>query len=252
MLPEALLWLVLSTTALIYIQRGFLHHVHGVLLIIFRTEKAAVLVFSLVFFPGILLHEGSHWLMAKMMGVPTLSFSIVPRRLKPGRTELGHVHIARTTWLRVVLISAAPLILGLVCIAGIGFGILNLDNVFTAILQGDLILAQQYWEQVLRVPENCIWFYLLITFSNSILPSKSDRRSWLPAGLLLVLIVSITLIAAEMLTVREIVVAYMVAVLNGVSAVFSLTVILDTGLMLPLVLVQWVGVKMVGTGGRYR
>lgn len=250
MLPAALLWLVLSTTALVYIQRGFLYYVHRFLRLVLKKEQPTLIAFSLLFFPGILLHEGSHWLMAKVLGVSTNGISLIPRWVGPRNLKLGYVKIGSTTVLRRATIGAAPLIVGLVCIVSICFGIFNLDYVITALLQRDYMLVQKHLEQAIQVPEIGMWVYLLITISNLILPSRSDREYWLPAGLVLLLFLGVFLIIVEILSVREPVLAYLVAMLNAVSASFSLTVILDMVLLLPLVVVVRMGRKLAGLGIR--
>ena len=69
-------------------------------------------IFSIIFLPGVFLHESSHFVMAKILRVPTGDFSIFPQSLPDGRLQLGYVETARSDIVRNSLIGAAPLIIG--------------------------------------------------------------------------------------------------------------------------------------------
>ena len=72
------------------------------------SEKAAVILFSILFFPGTLIHELAHWLMAKLLFVPTSSMEFIPQ-IQGGSIKLGSVSIAKTDPLRRLLIGVAAL-----------------------------------------------------------------------------------------------------------------------------------------------
>ena len=69
-------------------------------------------LFAVLFFPGVLLHETSHYVMARLLGVRAVSFSLIPRPQPDGKLQLGYVETDRTDLLRDALIGAAPLISG--------------------------------------------------------------------------------------------------------------------------------------------
>src|SRR3990170_5216778 len=76
-----------------------------------RSEIARAF-FSLLFFPGVLLHETSHYLAARLLGVKTGRFSLLPQPLPDGRLRLGFVETTGTDLLRDALIGVAPLVAG--------------------------------------------------------------------------------------------------------------------------------------------
>ena len=53
---------------LLLLQRALHREIQVVFLLITRRPEITVALFSLLFFPGVLLHEGSHYLMAKILG----------------------------------------------------------------------------------------------------------------------------------------------------------------------------------------
>ena len=101
-------------------QRRLHFEIQALLMILTRRPEVAYGLFSLLFFPGVLLHETSHFLMARLMGVRTGRFSLIPQVLPGGKLQLGFVETANADPLRDALIGAAPLLSGGVAIAFLG------------------------------------------------------------------------------------------------------------------------------------
>lgn len=164
-------------------------------MLISRRSDVATLLFSLVFFPGVLLHEVSHFLMAKLLGVRTGRFSVFPKPMPGGRLQLGYVETAGSDWLRGTMIGVAPLLTGgaFVAYAGLtGLGIRPLWN----------SLFTEGWQAALRQvpsassqPDFWLWLYLTLVVSSTMMPSASDRRSWLPLAALIAVLLGISLLA---------------------------------------------------------
>lgn len=109
---EGLRWFLLTLLPLIFLQRALHHELQVVLVLLIRRVDIALVVFSLLFLPGVLLHEVSHFIAAKLLRVPTRGFSLVPRRLDDGRLLMGYVETAPTDFIRDALIGAAPFLAG--------------------------------------------------------------------------------------------------------------------------------------------
>ena len=88
---DGIIWLALSLGLLLFLQRNLHKELQILLFLLTRRVDMALRLFSVIFFPGVLLHEGSHFLMAKLAGVPTGRFSIFPRTAKNGKLQLGYV-----------------------------------------------------------------------------------------------------------------------------------------------------------------
>ncbi|HXD10703.1 MAG TPA: hypothetical protein VN653_11620, partial [Anaerolineales bacterium] len=110
-------WFVLMLVPLILLQRLLHREIQAVFLILTRSAQLTMGIFQFIFLPGVFLHEASHFLMAKILRVPTGRFSILPQPLSDGRLRLGYVETARSDIIRDSLIGAAPLIFGTIFVA---------------------------------------------------------------------------------------------------------------------------------------
>lgn len=177
---HALWWLLILLGPLIFIQRRLHWEIQAAFLLLTGRVDLSNVLFALLFLPGILLHEVSHYLMAKILRVPTKKFSVIPQTLADGRLRLGYVETAKTDLLRETLIGAAPLLSGILLIAYVGmiqFGFTDIWRSFQASAQ---IPAQIDLSPVFSQPDFWLWLYLVTVVSSTMMPSPSDRRSWLP------------------------------------------------------------------------
>lgn len=81
------------------------------------SEKLAIILFAVLFFPGTLIHELAHWLMATALLVHTGDIELLPER-RGDSIKLGSVSIAQTDPIRRLLIGIAPIIVGLLILLG--------------------------------------------------------------------------------------------------------------------------------------
>jgi len=198
MVPEGLqglLWLLLLLGPLFLAQRSLHREIQAVFLLITRRLDFAIVLFSLLFFPGVLLHETSHYGMARLLGVRTGRFSLLPRPLPNGRLQLGFVETQATDWLRETLIGAAPLLTGGLLVAYAGVQRLGLTAAWEALSSGVDGAFPAALSAMFDLPDFWLWFYLAIAVSSTMLPSASDRRAWLPLGLTAALLLGIGLLA---------------------------------------------------------
>lgn len=176
----ALWWLLILLGPLIFIQRRLHWEIQAAFLLLTGRADLSNVLFSLLFLPGILLHEVSHFLMATILRVPTKKFSVIPQTLADGRLRLGYVETAKTDLLRETLIGAAPLLSGILFIAYVGmiqFGFTDIWRSFQASAQ---IPAQVEVSALVSQPDFWLWLYLVTVVSSTMMPSTSDRQSWLP------------------------------------------------------------------------
>ena len=180
-------WLLLLLGPLLLFQRWLHREIQAVLIILTRRPAVAVGLFSILFFPGVLLHEASHFLAARLLGVRTGRFSLIPRPMPGGRLRLGYVETAPADPVRDTLVGAAPLISGAVVIAVIAVRIIGLQPLGDELVQGRWVEFLRGFLALPEKPDFWLWFYLIFVVSSTMLPSPSDRRAWLPvlAGVLL-------------------------------------------------------------------
>lgn len=175
------IWVAIALIALVLAQRWIHTHLHGLSLLLTGSPDRAVILYAILLFPGVLLHELSHWLTATLLGVKTGSFSVMPRRQADGTIQLGYVEYYRGKTLdpvRESLIGAAPLIAGTLVILLISLRIFAVTDLMTAVSSGQLETLTLALVDLFETPYFPLWLYLIFAISNAMLPSASDRRAW--------------------------------------------------------------------------
>jgi hypothetical protein len=190
----SLVWLIIVFFLMLVLRRWIEAHVQGVAYLITGDATVALWVFFLVFLPGTLVHELSHWLVAKLLGVRTGRMVIWPQAKRDGTLWLGSVQIARADPVRSSLIGLAPLVSGSLLVALIGAH-LQLDALGNALARGHWELVWEAMFQSLGLPDFWLWLYLLFAIANRMLPSPADREPWKPIIIFLTLL-SILVISA--------------------------------------------------------
>jgi hypothetical protein len=181
------LWAAIGLICLLFMQRWIHAHLHGVSLLLVGRPEWAVVVYAVVLFPGVVLHEASHWLTATLLGVRTGGMSLLPRRQPDGTLQLGYVEYYKgpnVGPIRESLIGAAPLVAGVAVILLIGQHVFGVTRLAEAIQTGDLTVLVDAMAQVLATPNVLVWLYLIFAISCAMLPSRSDRQAW-PAFLVI-------------------------------------------------------------------
>ncbi len=179
------IWLLASFPPLFFLQRWISRHTQIIFLLLTRHAGMAMLLNQLVFLPGVLSHELSHWVMARFLGVRTMGFSVWPKRQLDGSLRLGYVHTERVDFLRESLVGAAPLLAGCAAVVAIGVRLLELDQVALAFVHGDWASASSSLVHLVQSADLLIWVYVLFALSNTMMPSASDRRAWPLVAILL-------------------------------------------------------------------
>ena len=192
---DGLIWLLLLLAPALLLQRGLHFELQAIFLILTRHENAAIGMFSLLFLPGVLLHELSHFLMARLLGVRTARFSILPSILPGGKLQLGFVETEQADLFRDALIGLAPLLSGGALVAYLGLVQLNLGSLGTVVGHNDWQGLWQALRQISVQPDFWVWFYLTFVIGSTMLPSDSDRRAWLPLSLWALLLVGLVAVA---------------------------------------------------------
>ena len=192
---DGLLWLLLLLGPLLILQRNLHRNIQAVFLLVTRRPDLSLAMFSLLFFPGVAIHELSHYLAARILGVTTGRFSLLPRALPNGRLQLGFVETAKTDFIRDTLIGAAPLLVGGLFVTYAGLNRLGLDVVWDAVHSQNSANILTALKQISNQQDFWLWFYLLFTVSSTMLPSASDRRAWPSFGIVIVILLVMGLIS---------------------------------------------------------
>jgi hypothetical protein len=231
----AFLSLLLALLPLILLERWIHRHLQGLWLLLLRDADMALVLYSILMLPGVLLHEGSHWITATLLGVRTGRLSVVPARLPDGTLRLGYVETEPVDFLRESLIGAAPLLFGAAAIVFVGYSRLGVGPVGDALARGDLLGMAGAVRAMVGLADFWLWLYLIFTISNSMLPSASDRRGWWRLLILLGAIFAGLYYLGFGSVLFEALASPLEAATRALAAAFAITV----GLNLVLVPVIW-------------
>ena len=168
---------------LVFLQRLLHREIQAVFVLLTRNIQLTIGLFSFLFFPGVFLHELSHFIMAKILRVRTGNFSLIPQTLPNGRLQMGYVEVVSTDIVRDSLIGLAPLIAGTMFVAYAGIYKLQVNTLWNVLRDGQLELFWMGLGFLPKVPDFLLWFYLTFAISSTMMPSESDRHAWLPLGL---------------------------------------------------------------------
>ena len=231
---DGFFWLVLLLAPLLFFQRRLHREIQGVFLLITRRPDLSLALFSLLFFPGVFLHEASHFIMSRLLGVPTGRVSLIPRPMENGRLLLGYVETGRTDIFRDAVIGMAPLLTGGLCVALTGMRGLDLDHLWTAIVSDGGVAFTDALKAVAQRPDFWLWFYLTFVISSTMLPSASDRRAWLPLVLVLGSLLGVVLLAGAGPWLVEHLAPALNSLLRALAAVFGISVVVHALILIPV------------------
>jgi hypothetical protein len=128
------------------ISKKLIQSIYLLFIKVTHKHEKAVKLLALLLLPGTFIHELSHFLMAKLLWVHTSGMEFKPVVHSDG-VKLGSVSIARTDFLRRLLIGGAPFIFGLSLILGsLAYFYSNFDDLITFPWWVFLILLVIYFE----------------------------------------------------------------------------------------------------------
>ena len=235
---SGLFWFILILVPLILLQRLLHREIQAVFLIMTRDTRLTMGIFSMLFLPGVFLHELSHFVMAKILRVRTGKFSIFPQSLPDGRLQLGYVETARSDVVRDSLIGAAPLIVGTLFVAYVAVYHLQMRSLWDAFRNGQLDL---FWMGVHALPQAqdfYLWFYLAFAVSSTMMPSESDRHAWLELVISVTVLFGIVLLAGAGPWMWSNVAPRLSSFLSSVALIFGLSAFVHILLILPTALIH--------------
>ena len=243
---SGLFWFVLMLVPLILLQRLLHREIQSVLLIATRDPNITMGIFSIIFLPGVFLHELSHFVMAKILRVPTGRFSIFPHSLPDGRLQLGYVETSRSDIVRDSLIGAAPLIAGTLFVAYVAIERFQMRILWDLVRNGQLNL---FWMGMRAMPaarDFYLWFYLVFTVSSTMMPSESDRHAWLELLLSTGILFGLTLLFGAGPWMLSNLAPRISSFLGFVGVIFGLSSFVHILLILPTALLHKLLARLTG------
>jgi hypothetical protein len=172
----SILYFLIVFALTIFLQQWLHRHIQGFALALTGNPGCAIRLLFYLLLPGIVLHEVSHYVVARLLLVRTNGIKIGIGDVRRRQVSLGSVNVQRTDPFRESLVGVAPFVVGLSAIwliLGFGFSILPTSGAPIA-------------EMVQRVQEYAndwtTWLdlYLIFAVSTAMIPSESDREPWGP------------------------------------------------------------------------
>jgi hypothetical protein len=243
---SGLFWFAFMLVPLIILQRLLHREIQAVFLILSRDARVTMTIFQMIFLPGVFLHEASHFLMAKILRVPTGRFSILPRPLPDGRLQLGYVETARSDIVRDSLIGGAPLITGTIFVAYIAFYHMEVRVLLDVLRHGQLNLFWMGVRALHTVEDFYLWFYLAFAVSSTMMPSESDRHAWLDFVISTGVLFSLVLLVGAGPWMWNNLAPLISNFLSSVAVIFGLSAIIHVMLVLPTALIHRLLAKVTG------
>jgi hypothetical protein len=243
---DGLLWLLVALVLLVFLQRTLHREIQAFFLILTRRPGLTQVIFALIFLPGVFLHELSHFFVAKLLGVTTGNFSLIPQAQPNGKLRLGYVETASGGFIRDALIGAAPLVTGCLFVAYVAIYQLHLLPLW------DFVRLSEwggFWSGLMAAPKASdfwLWFFLTFTISSTMMPSASDRQAWLPFGLLGGVLIGVAILAGAGAWMLENLAPPFNSFLRALALIFSLSGVLHVILILPFLLLHRLLTRLTG------
>lgn len=133
---------------LFFLSRGLAQSLAFFFFRITKSKNSTIQLLSLLFLPGVIVHELAHLITAGILFVPVGDIEFVPKLQNDGTVKLGSVAIAKTDPLRRAVIGFAPVFAGLTII-------------FTTFYYSPPLLAT---------------YYILFEVSNTMFSSRKDAE----------------------------------------------------------------------------
>lgn len=222
-----MLWALASLAGLVLANRWFDRHLWNLAYLLFGDEVVADFVHFVVLLPGVVLHEASHWAMARLLGLRVGRLEVWPKAGDDG-LRLGSVQVQQPDPLRGSLVGVAPLVAGSAVLALVGWQVFGLEGLLGALAQGDGGAVWEAFRTIVGARDLWLWAYLVFAVANAMLPSPADRQSWRPLLLYTFLLVATYwLLGGSLPTLPVSAWKAAAAALERLAAVFTLALAVD-------------------------
>ncbi|HSB01094.1 MAG TPA: hypothetical protein VLE49_10620, partial [Anaerolineales bacterium] len=144
------------------------------------------------------------------------------------------------------LIGVAPLLSGGLFVAYAGIAHMGLPEVWeNAVIGGSQTLPEAL-RMLFARSDFWLWFYLIVAVSSTMMPSRSDRRAWLPVILAAVFLLVLGLLAGAGPWLMQNVAMPLNEALRAVALVFAISLIVHLVLVLPFFLMVKILERLTG------
>lgn len=250
-----IIWAFVTFPIVWFMERWIHRHLQGLVLILTGNINWSILIYAILLFPGVLLHELSHWLTAILLGLRTGKFSVWPSVSADGHIRLGYVEYYKDRSvgpIRESLVGGAPLIYGTISILLIGFYIFNATELLVLLNSGTPTAVGEVLERVFQTDDALLWLYLLFAVSNAMMPSPSDRKAFPAFFTILAIIVAALYFLGFEEALWNGLVGPVAIVFGYLGMAFTMTIGVNILFMLLIWLLETVSSRLRGRTVNYR
>ncbi len=184
MIPwETLAAFAIALGILAYLSSWIGRHLQGIGLLLTGHPEGGMVFAWLIFLPGVVLHETSHWIVARLLGLRPSRLQVWPER-RGKMMRMGYVDFHSGDPLRDSLVGLAPFLVGCAVLLWIALQVFGLDG------STEWRAAAKQLLQSSNHPDVWLYAYLIFAISNGMMPSASDRQAWSTLAFYLFLIVA--------------------------------------------------------------
>jgi hypothetical protein len=203
-----------------------------------RNLLTAHKIHFLLVFPGVLLHELSHFLAFRLMGVPCrlhLGVKMQDNTAVYGSVEFYESDVSA---LKHFISGITPLVTGLVAISLLSIYLIGLPSISSlAVGEAEIQLAA-IWQSA-----QTFWFwlslYLIYAISSEMVPSPSDRRYWIHLGVILVVLLIVSALTQTSQWLLANLYPYVDGLLRLVGVTFLIGLVPQFLVWLPIRIINW-------------
>jgi hypothetical protein len=232
--------LVGTLLALLWAQRWITRNLQGLGMYWLNDPDVTLILYFVAMLPGVVVHELSHWLMAKALFVRVSWPKLGPvRRGQSRRVSLGSVRVGKVDRFRAGLIGVAPLVGGTAIILLIGHLVLGVGELAEGMGgQGAGGILDGLGEMV-EVADFWLWLYLIFSVANAMMPSESDMSTVRPVLIFLGIVAVVLLIVTGTPTLSPDTVQTVNGIASFLASAFVLTLAVDLLFMALIGLMLW-------------
>lgn len=242
-MAEPIIVFILILLAVIALDRLVTRQILTLFWLLTNSERAAYYTYAILLLPGTIVHEVSHWLIARILGVPASRPSIRPQ-VRGNNVVLGYVQVAQTDPIRQSLIGAAPIFIGSILIVLIAQNVFGFEDARTLLAGVRSVRGVvQTIGAALQVEDVWLWLYLLFSISNVMLPSESDRVAWPRVFFLIMVVTAVIILLIGVPQIPEVVHDASVIAVRALTLAFLLTILIDV----PVYIIFWIGTQLTAT-----
>lgn len=192
-------------------------------------------IVSLIFLPGTVVHEFSHALIARLLGVQIGEIILYPHKDKEtGEFKAGSIEIEKVDLFRLSLIGIAPSLIGLAILT------LTILYMFEFSLPlGELLSIPA----TLLEPRNYLFFLIIFIVSMTMFTSRRDLKEFLIVAPAITIILGLLYLAGFKVNLNGVMIAEIEKLLTNLAFVLGVTLSVDLFVYIFL----FIPVSLIGT-----